>query len=398
MWQDRPMVRCVVILLVAGLLCVAAFAQDKPARPEQPSGPEGSGVTTEAQEEARQSLIRRIEARKLIRELPDGQKRDSVLEALEKLGAEAVEELLASKEPHAIPSLQELCRRWVGVLGSDDFVTRDRAFRLLFAAGDIGAVMVKGAADSRDVDLSHRAKLLLHMIDYRISPQLYERLGHAMADFGQSDWRKKIDMLVELERLGGPLAVPVLKRIMLREKNPRVQAQAANSLVRVGSLEDLLFLRRIGLAEKIREPAITTDLYLSQGLKYMVAERYEEAIEEFKKALQTSPADFRAHYEIAMAYLMSKKFALAVTHFKECVKQHPKDHLSHYNLACAYSLMNDVDNAIKHLALSIENGYDDLEHMEKDPDLDNIRSDPRYGELKKRLQREKVSPGEGSSE
>jgi uncharacterized membrane protein YfbV (UPF0208 family) len=49
--------------------------------------------------------------------------------------------------------------------------------------------------------------------------------------------------------------------------------------------------------------------------------------------------------------------------------------------------MNDADNAVKHLALSIENGYGDLAHMEKDDDLDNIRSDPRYKQLAAQLKR-----------
>jgi tetratricopeptide (TPR) repeat protein len=89
-----------------------------------------------------------------------------------------------------------------------------------------------------------------------------------------------------------------------------------------------------------------------------------------------------------MAYLLSEKYALSITHYKKCLKQQPNNYLVHYNLACAYSLMNDVDNAVKHLALSIENGYKDLSHMEKDEDLDNIRSDQRYKELKDKLQRE----------
>lgn len=393
-WQETALLNRLCVFLVAVIFCLAVCAQEETPAPEKPQKPEQQkeDLATQAQEEARQHLLARIEARKLIRELSDPNKKDAALAKLDKLGIPAIEEMLASKASAAREALKELCRGWVGELTNDNFKQRDRAFRLLYAAGETATEHLKEASASDSAHLSEKAKLLLHMIDYQISPQLHERLGHVMAGYEKADWRKKLDMISELERLGGSLAVPALKRILLREKNPRVQAHAANSLIRVGTLGDLAFLKKIGLAEKIQAPALTAEIYFSQGFKYMQAKRYEEAIEEFKKALKDSPDDIRVHYQIAMTYLLSKKYSLCVTHYLECLKQEPKDPLSHYNLACAYSLMQDPDNAIKHLALSIENGYKDLEHMEKDEDFDNIRSDPRYQQLKQRLQPEKEPP------
>lgn len=396
--QKTSVFRIFLVALVLVSLWVSAYSQDKPPAPEQPSDArqKKQELATEAQEEARAHLLRRIEARRLIRDLTDEEKKAAAVASLEKLGVEAVFELLVSKKEEARGALEELCRGWVAELPHEKYKKRERAFRLLYAAGDVSVKFLETAAKSQDPHLSHKAKLLLRMIDRRISPVLYARLGHVMAGFEKADWRKKLDMISELERLGGALAVPSLKRIIMREKNPRVQAQAANSLIRVGTLKDLLFLKKIGLAEKIQEPAITAEIYLSQGLRYMQAKRYDEAIEEFKRALKDSPQDFRAHYHIAMAYLMATKYALSVRHFQTCLAQQPNHQLAHYNIACAYSLMKDADNAVKHLGLSIDNGYDDLAHMEKDSDLDNIRSDPRYQQLKQRLQRksDKKSPEE----
>ena len=64
-----------------------------------------------------------------------------------------------------------------------------------------------------------------------------------------------------------------------------------------------------------------------------------------------------------------------------CVEQESKNIGAHYNIACAYSLQGNIDDAIRHLALAIKYGYDDSEHLEKDSDFENIRSDPRYKEL-----------------
>jgi hypothetical protein len=58
--------------------------------------------------------------------------------------------------------------------------------------------------------------------------------------------------------------------------------------------------------------------------------------------------------------------------------------------------MNDTDGAVKHLALSIEKGYNDIGHIEKDEDLANIRQDPRYmqliKELRQKLEESKKKP------
>jgi hypothetical protein len=50
-------------------------------------------------------------------------------------------------------------------------------------------------------------------------------------------------------------------------------------------------------------------------------------------------------------------------------------------MACLYSLWNKKDQAFQYLEKAIRNGFLDLDHMDKDPDLDNIRDDSRYKEL-----------------
>ncbi|MEL7473529.1 MAG: hypothetical protein AAGK04_09450 [Planctomycetota bacterium] len=52
-----------------------------------------------------------------------------------------------------------------------------------------------------------------------------------------------------------------------------------------------------------------------------------------------------------------------------------------YNLACYRSMAGDTDRALDRLTESINAGYDELEWLEVDPDLDPLRDDPRYLEL-----------------
>lgn len=66
---------------------------------------------------------------------------------------------------------------------------------------------------------------------------------------------------------------------------------------------------------------------------------------------------------------------------KKLSRLRPNDSVIIYNLACSYSLTEEIDLAISTLKKSIELGYDDIEQLETDSDIDNIRSDKRYTEL-----------------
>jgi tetratricopeptide (TPR) repeat protein len=61
----------------------------------------------------------------------------------------------------------------------------------------------------------------------------------------------------------------------------------------------------------------------------------------------------------------------------------PADPVVYYNLACSYSLIGELDEAFKSLDQAVKLGYNDVQHMSADPDLKNLRSDPRYAEILK---------------
>ena len=62
----------------------------------------------------------------------------------------------------------------------------------------------------------------------------------------------------------------------------------------------------------------------------------------------------------------------------ECL---PEDALARYNLACSLALVGHGDEAIAALCAAMDLGYDDLDHMESDPDLDSLRERPDFRAL-----------------
>jgi hypothetical protein len=51
---------------------------------------------------------------------------------------------------------------------------------------------------------------------------------------------------------------------------------------------------------------------------------------------------------------------------------------SPYNVCCMYSQLGQIEPAIAYLKKSIAKGFVNWMHMKGDPDLDNIRKDPRF--------------------
>ena len=59
----------------------------------------------------------------------------------------------------------------------------------------------------------------------------------------------------------------------------------------------------------------------------------------------------------------------------------PDDVLARYNLACSLALAGRPDEAIDSLSTAILLGYDDLAHLDVDPDLDSLRERPDFRAL-----------------
>jgi tetratricopeptide (TPR) repeat protein len=69
----------------------------------------------------------------------------------------------------------------------------------------------------------------------------------------------------------------------------------------------------------------------------------------------------------------------------------PSDPVVHYNLACTLCRLANLDGALDSLRKALRLGYDDLGHIETDPDLDALRELPEFRSILKRRFRRKPS-------
>jgi len=59
----------------------------------------------------------------------------------------------------------------------------------------------------------------------------------------------------------------------------------------------------------------------------------------------------------------------------------PRDPVAHYNLACSYSNLGRINQGLAALKKALALGFRDVEQIQEDEDLENLRQDPRWDKL-----------------
>ena len=80
----------------------------------------------------------------------------------------------------------------------------------------------------------------------------------------------------------------------------------------------------------------------------------------------------------------------AIAAFNESIENGEKVEASTYNVACGYALKGDRDRAFEWLEKSMDAGFELAHYMDRDDDLDGLRSDARFAELRKAARAKKV--------
>jgi hypothetical protein len=121
-------------------------------------------------------------------------------------------------------------------------------------------------------------------------------------------------------------------------------AKDAHALIMAGEAEE---------ARKKCQDAVKLDPGFSQGytclgVTYYLRERYDEAFEQYAKALEADPANRDVYY----------------------------------NMASIYAIQGKIDEALQYLKLSVLNGYIDLPTLSSDSDLKNLHGNAEFERIK----------------
>ncbi|MSU46286.1 MAG: hypothetical protein EXS42_03970 [Lacunisphaera sp.] len=70
---------------------------------------------------------------------------------------------------------------------------------------------------------------------------------------------------------------------------------------------------------------------------------------------------------------------------RKLVRLEPDNPTAHYNLACSLALCKKRPDALRSLRQAVSLGYDDLDWMQQDPDLELLKNDPEFLQLLRQL-------------
>lgn len=284
-------------------------------------------------------------------------------------------------------------------LSAEDGIVRERAADELFFLEEHGRRALEkaiGEADRRSsdspdgevVEVSEPHDFLMELLRWRIRPSTYARVGIHFGDFPELSFRRKRRRIFDYTKVAGEQAITTLRAIVMDdelEASFLVKLAAAKALAGLRDLSGYDYLVTNHPEMTMKKPEVSRELLIIQGHEYIRDKRYRLAVNELRKVLDEYPFDFRANYHIAFAYLLLKDYEKSVHHFEIARRINPKDQLTLYNLACAYSLNGNVEQALEALEASVDAGFTDYDHIEKDSDLNAIRAHRRYRRLLEKL-------------
>jgi tetratricopeptide (TPR) repeat protein len=156
------------------------------------------------------------------------------------------------------------------------------------------------------------------------------------------------------------------------------------------------------------------------GGMFLYARQYDRAIQEFKKAIELEPASYIPHWYLVIAYGMkgmpeesisaarkmldllgeqisSRKLVLGMAHafagnrdearkiIDEGIALSEKTYVSPFSFAAVYAVLDEKDRAFEWLQKAYEERDHWLYGAKVTPHLDNLRPDPRFKELLKKM-------------
>jgi hypothetical protein len=77
----------------------------------------------------------------------------------------------------------------------------------------------------------------------------------------------------------------------------------------------------------------------------------------------------------------AKNYKLSTSFFEKAFKSKPESKKNFYNASCAASLANDKKNSLKWLEIAVNNGFNSVEHIKSDTDLDNVRKEKKFKKI-----------------
>ena len=121
----------------------------------------------------------------------------------------------------------------------------------------------------------------------------------------------------------------------------------------------------------------TYNVFLALGIALQLAQRYDESVEELKKAVQLKPPQSSACNSLGLTYNLMGKYSDAIDSYSEALERHVNEVIDRLEADTGGTLTNTID--VRGAKTAMLN----TEIMDKMPDA--LRSEPTYAILQNNL-------------
>jgi tetratricopeptide (TPR) repeat protein len=110
---------------------------------------------------------------------------------------------------------------------------------------------------------------------------------------------------------------------------------------------------------------------------------WPEMARAYEALTRLKPESGESYFRLGFARLFLGQFKEAIPSFERAAELDFMRPSAIYNVACCRSRLGDIDGALSDLRRALEVGFENQALLKEDPDLANLRADPRYAQLLK---------------
>ena len=154
------------------------------------------------------------------------------------------------------------------------------------------------------------------------------------------------------------------------------------ALFRLGRYDEALVNFRAAVDIK---PDDAEDLDLLGNAHSKLGQRAEARL-ALERSIEVDPAYALAHHDLGTV-LAAEDAGRALNCFETAILLDPSLFWSYYSAGCIHARAGRTGPALQFIERALEKGLDDMEHIRRDPNLDELRQDGRFRELLERFEK-----------
>ncbi|GEM_PF-2267443 len=170
-------------------------------------------------------------------------------------------------------------------------------------------------------------------------------------------------------------AGPLLEQLVLDQ--PRY-APALALLARVREVKEDFDGARELLGRAIEADLAQASYRTRRAALATKAEDHAAAVPDLAAAVALRPEDHIVRFDYGFALFSAGRYEEGLAEFRRVLERDPGNLDARYNIACGLSRLGRADEALSALQEAVNGGFHDADFARKDPDLESIRSDPRF--------------------